>query len=153
MEPDMQERMDPGTAAPGIYKAMRALQAYVDSCGLGQSLVKLRASQINGCAYCIAMHARDARAGGESNERLDLLSAWREAPIYSARERAALAWTEAVTLLTVGHVPDEVFAQASGQFSEKELADLTAAVVVINGWNRFSVAFRKLPETAASRAA
>jgi AhpD family alkylhydroperoxidase len=156
MEPDMQERMDPWKAAPGSYKALGALQAYVNGCGLEKSLlelVKLRASQVNGCAFCIAMHARDARAAGESNERLDLLNAWREAPIYTARERAALGWTEAVTLLTEGHVPDAVFAEVSGQFSEKELADLTAAIVAINGWNRFSVAFRKLPETAASRAA
>jgi AhpD family alkylhydroperoxidase len=152
----MQERLDPWKAAPGAYKAMSALQAYVNGCGLEKSLlelVKLRASQVNSCAFCIAMHARDARAGGESHERLDLLNAWREAPVYTSRERAALGWTEAVTLLTEGHVPDEVFAEASRQFSEKELADLTAAIVAINGWNRFSVAFRRPPETAASRAA
>jgi AhpD family alkylhydroperoxidase len=156
MEHHMQPRLDPFKAAPGSYKAMAGLQAYVNACGLEKSLlelVKLRASQINGCAFCIAMHARDARAAGESNERLDLLNAWREAPIYTDRERTALAWTEALTLLTEGHVPDAVFAEASRQFSEKELADLTAAIVTINGWNRFSVAFRIPPETAASRAA
>jgi len=152
----MQARLDPWTASPGLYKAIAALKGHVDGSGLEKpllELVKLRASQINGCAFCIAMHARDARAAGESNERLDLLNAWRGAPLYSDRERAALAWTEALTLLTEGHVPYEVFAEARGQFSDKELADLTAAVVLINGWNRFMVAFRVPPHTAASRAA
>ena len=152
----MQARLDPWAASPGLYKAMAALKAHVDGSGLEKpvlELVRLRASQINGCAFCIAMHGRDARAAGESNERLDLLNAWREAPLYSERERAALAWTEALTLLTEGHAPDEVFAEARAQFSDKELADLTAAVVLINGWNRFCVAFRIPPQAAASRAA
>jgi AhpD family alkylhydroperoxidase len=152
----MKERLDPWKPAPGAYKAMSALQGYVDGCGLETSLlelVKIRASQINGCAFCIAMHVRDARAAGESEERMHLLIAWRETPIYTAQERAALAWTEAVTLLTEGGVPDEVFAEARGQLSEKELVDLTAAIVAINAWNRFSVAFRKVPEAAAWKAA
>ena len=108
-------------------------------------LVKIRASQINGCAYCLAMHTRDARKAGESDERMHLLAAWREAPIYSARERAALAWTEAVTKISDHHVPDEVYDEARHHFSEKELVDLTAAVIAINAWNRVAIAFRPTP--------
>ena len=109
----------------------------------------MRASQINGCAYCLDMHSKDARAAGEMEQRLYLLDAWREAPCYTPRERAALEWTEALTMITEGHVPDQVYTVAREQFKEKELADLTLAVVAINGWNRFSIAFR--PEVGGYR--
>jgi len=108
-------------------------------------LVKMRSSQINGCAYCIDMHSKDARAAGETEQRLYALNAWRETPFFSDRERAALAWTEAVTLVSEGHVPDDVYAEASKQFSEEELVNLTMAVVAINGWNRIAIAFRAVP--------
>jgi AhpD family alkylhydroperoxidase len=105
-------------------------------------LVKTRASQINGCAFCIDMHTKDARANGETEQRLYALNAWRETPFYTDREQAALAWTEAVTLINVGHVPEDVFEQARAQFTDEELVNLTTAVVAINGWNRLSIAFR-----------
>lgn len=151
----MQERMSYAKASPAAYKAMSELQGYVEKSGLEQSLlelVKMRASQINGCAYCLKMHSRDARKAGESEERLYLLDAWREAPLYSDRERAALAWTEALTLVTQGHVPDAVFAEARAQFSEEELMNLTLAVVAINGWNRIAIAFRSVPEVEGKSA-
>jgi AhpD family alkylhydroperoxidase len=132
-------------AAPGVMQAMLGLEKYLHSCGLEESLlllVKMRASQINGCAYCLDMHSKDARAAGETEQRLYLLDAWREAPFYSERERAALAWCEAVTLIGEGHAPDPVYAAAREQFSEKELADLTLAVVAINGWNRLAISLR-----------
>lgn len=150
----MEERFNPFKAAPGGYKAMAGLQAYVSGSELETSirhLVALRASQINGCAFCLAMHAREAREHGESDDRIHLLNAWREAPVFTPRERAALAWTEALTLLTEGHVPDAVYQEARAQFSEKELVDLSLAAVVINGWNRIMVAFRQPPETAGAR--
>ncbi len=143
----MEQRFNPYKDAPDAYRAMQGLQSYVKECGLEpslQELVKIRASQINGCAYCIALHVRVARQNGESDERMHLLNAWREAPIYTARERAALAWTEAVT---IGHVPDDVYEEARREFSELELVDLTLAVVVINGWNRISIAFQVTPPT------
>jgi len=121
------------------------LQRHVNRSGLEESLlalVEMRASQINGCAFCLDMHSKDARAAGETEQRLYLLDAWREAPVYSERERAALAWTEAVTRIFDGNVPDEVYAATSAHFTEKELIDLTLAVVAINGWNRLSIAFR-----------
>ena len=124
---------------------MLGLERYLDKCGLEEALrelVCLRASQINGCAYCLDMHAKDARAGGETEQRIYALDAWREAPFYSARERAALAWTEALTLVSHDHVPDEVYAAAREQFDERELADLSLAVVAINGWNRLMTALR-----------
>jgi AhpD family alkylhydroperoxidase len=138
-------RIDYGRVAPGVVQAMRGLEAYVHDCGLEPALlelVKTRASQINGCAYCLDMHTKDARAAGETEQRLYLLPAWREAPLYSERERAALAWTEAVTRLDQGHVPDEVYQAARAHFSEKELVDLTLAVVAINGWNRLAISMR-----------
>jgi AhpD family alkylhydroperoxidase len=141
----MKPRMDYFRASPQGMQAMRALQAYVKTCGLERSLLELvymRASQINGCAYCLDMHSKDARAAGETEQRLYLLDAWREAPFYSERERAALAWTEAVTRIGEGHVPDEAYAAARQHFSEEELANLTLAVVAINGWNRLAIAFR-----------
>ena len=136
--------------APGAYKAMLGLETYVRQSGLEPSLlelVKLRASQINGCAYCIDMHTKDARAGGETEQRLYALSAWRETPFYTDRERAALAWTEAVTQVAEGHVPDEVYELARQHFTEKELVDLTLGIVAINGWNRLAISFRTVPGT------
>jgi AhpD family alkylhydroperoxidase len=135
---------------------MSALQAYVDASGLEKpllALIKIRASQINGCAFCLAMHTKEARERGESDERMHLLGAWREAPVFSARERAALAWTEAVTLISEHHVPDAVYEEAKRQFSEKELVDLTAAVIAINGWNRAAIAFRATPQVTSSKIA
>jgi AhpD family alkylhydroperoxidase len=144
----METRLNPQKAAPEVYKAMLALESAVKATGLETNLlhlVKLHASQINGCAFCIDMHSKDLRAAGETEQRLYLLDAWREAPFYSDRERAALAWTEAVTLITEGHVRDDVYQQARSQFSDDELTKLTLAVVAINGWNRFSIAFRAVP--------
>jgi AhpD family alkylhydroperoxidase len=132
-------------AAPGVRHALLQLSEYVHGCGLEESLlglVFLRASQINGCAFCVDMHWKDLRALGESEETLYMLDAWREAPGYTERERAALAWTEAVTLVTQGHVPDEVYSAAHKQFSDAELANLTLAIATINSWNRMNVAFR-----------
>lgn len=144
----MHARLDFRKAAPPADKAMSALHTYVRNCGLDHGLlelVKLRASQLNGCAHCIDMHAKELRADGESEQRIYLLDAWREAPFYSARERAALAWTEAVTLVTAGHVPDDVYEEARTQFSEEELVNLTMALVAINGANRLNIAFRTVP--------
>jgi len=144
----MKARIEYAKAAPGAYKAMLELERYVRGCGLEPSLIELvktRASQLNGCAFCIDMHTLDARAAGETEQRLYLLDAWREAPFYSERERAALAWTEAVTRVADAHVPDEVYASARERFSEEELVNLTLAVVAINGWNRLAIAFRSPP--------
>jgi len=144
----MKPRIDAAKAAPGAYHAMLGLEHYLHQSGLEiplLHLIKLRASQINGCAYFIDMHTKDLRAAGETEQRLYLLDAWRESPMYDDRERAALAWTEAVTRVTDGHVPDEIFEQAHGQFSEAELADLTLAAVAINSWNRLNIAFRTVP--------
>jgi AhpD family alkylhydroperoxidase len=141
-------RMDFRKASPQGAKAMGELHAFVHRCGLEPTLlelVKLRASQINGCAHCIDMHAKELRAAGESEQRLYLLDAWAESPFYSERERAALAWTEAITLVTQGHAPDAVYEQARAQFSEEELANLTLAIVAINGANRLNIAFRTVP--------
>ena len=127
---------------------MLALNKYAESSGLEHSLlelIKIRASQINGCAYCLDMHTIDARAGGETEQRIYVLDAWREAPFYTDRERAALAWTEAVTLVSETHVPDDVYEEARKHFSEEELVKLTWALVVINGWNRIAIAFRSEP--------
>ena len=141
----MTSRFPGAAASPDAYRAMSALQRWVDGCGLEPlllELVKTRASQLNGCAYCIDMHTKDARALGESEQRLYALSAWRETPFFSARERAALEWAEAVTLVHDGFVPDEVFERVRPHFSERELVDLTMALVTLNGWNRLSAAFR-----------
>lgn len=141
-------RLDYGKVAAGVYEAMDALDRYLGACGLDEALlhlVRLRASQLNGCAYCLDMHWKDLRARGEAEQRLYSLDAWRECPYYSERERAALAWTEAVTRITEGHVPDAVHNQARAHFSEKELADLTLAVATINAWNRLSIAARLVP--------
>jgi AhpD family alkylhydroperoxidase len=155
----MKPRLSSLEVGQGAVKAMFGLSQYVNNCGLEQSLLSLlemRVSQINGCAFCLDMHSKDLRAGGETEQRIYVLPAWRESPFYSDRERAALAWAEAVTLVTEGHVPDEVFDQVRLQFSEEELANLTLAVVTINGWNRLNIAFRTTPgsyKPAAKRAA
>jgi len=143
----MQPRIDP-KVAPGVYQAMRGLETYLHQSGLEPSLlllIKLRASQINGCAYCIDMHWKDARANGESAQRLYGLDAWQESPYYTDRERAALAWTEAVTRVAETHVPDDVYEEVRPHFAEKELADLTLAVAAINAWNRLAIATRAEP--------
>jgi AhpD family alkylhydroperoxidase len=135
-------------ASPQADKAMMALHGFVRNCGLDHALlelVKLRASQLNGCAHCIDMHTKELRADGESEQRLYLLDAWRESPFYSDRERAALAWTEALTRLPEHGVPDDVYDRVRTQLSEKELSDLTFAVMAINAWNRVNVAFRTVP--------
>jgi AhpD family alkylhydroperoxidase len=142
----MRERLDYASVAPHGLEGLRKLEGYVRMAGLESSmleLVRLRASQLNGCAYCVDMHTKDARAAGESEQRLYAVSVWREAPFFTDRERAALAWTEAVTLIHDSKVPDEVFAMARQHFSEKELVDLTLAIVAINGWNRLAVSFRR----------
>ncbi len=142
----MEQRLDYKAASPQALKAMLHVQQHVNGCGLETSLlelVKSRASQINGCAWCLDMHTKDARALGETEQRLYLLPVWREAHCYSERERAALAWTEAVTQIAGTHdVPDEVYQQARRHFDEKALVDLTLAIIAINGWNRLNVAFR-----------
>ncbi len=146
----MQQRINYTTVAPGAYGAMMGLERYLASCGLETNLihlVKLRASQINECAYCLDMHWKDLRAAGETEQRLYSLDAWRECPFYSDRERAALEWTEAVTLVADGQVPDEAYERVRPHFSEKELADLTLAAATINAWNRLSIAGRVTPGT------
>ena len=146
----MAERIDASKVDPGAYRAMFGLEKYVRESGLELSLldlVKLRASQINGCAYCLDMHWKDARARGESEQRLYSLDAWRETSYYTERERAALAWTEAVTLIAATHVPDELYEQVRQHFREEELVNLTLAVVAINGWNRLAISFRTEPGT------
>jgi len=144
----MQSRLDIHKAAPQAYRAMAALETYVRNSGLEPGLlhlVKLRASQINGCAFCIDMHTKEARADGETEQRLYALSAWQETPFFTDRERAALAWAEVVTLIGETRAPDEVYEQTRQRFSELELVNLTMAIVVINGWNRICVGFRTVP--------
>jgi AhpD family alkylhydroperoxidase len=141
----MQSRFNPGQLSPGGYKAMVGLETYLHSCGLEINLIhliKLRVSQINGCAYCIDMHWKDLRALGESEQRLYGLDAWEESPYYTDRERAAFAWVEAVTNLHDGHVSDGVYDQVKSQFNEKELSDLTIAAAAINAWNRIAIPAR-----------
>lgn len=147
----MQSRIDITRVNPDAYQAMATLQAYVDATGLEQSLrelVNIRASQINGCAFCLHLHLRDARRAGELQERLDLLAIWREAPLFTPRERAALAWVEALTLVADSHVSDDIYKAARAEFSEQELVELTMAVVAINAWNRLMVSFRIPPAVA-----
>lgn len=151
----MEQRMAYGRVAPGAMAAMRGLEEYLHGCGLEApmlELVKTRASQINGCGYCLDMHTKDARLAGETEQRLYALSAWRETPFYTPRERAALAWTEALTRISDGPVSDELYAEVRLEFSEKELADLTLAIVAINGWNRFAVSMRTVPGTYQPKA-
>jgi AhpD family alkylhydroperoxidase len=144
----MKSRIEYAQVAPGAVEAMRALEKYVRNCGIESKLlelIKIRASQINGCAYCLDMHTTDARAQGETEQRIYSLDAWRETPFFTEKERAALAWTEAVTLVSASRVPDEVYEMARQCFDEKELVNITLAVVAINGWNRLSVSFRSVP--------
>ena len=141
----MKQRIDWKAVASDGYAAQLGLETYVRRSGLESTLlelIKTRASQINGCAHCLDMHTKDARAHGESEQRLYALAAWREAPFYSDRERAALAWTEALTLIADDGADDAVYAEARRHFGEKELVDLTLAIVAINGWNRLAIAFR-----------
>jgi AhpD family alkylhydroperoxidase len=144
------ERFDYAKVAPGAYRAMAGLEHYLHESGLEENLlhlIKLRASQINGCAYCLDMHWKDLKSIGEPDQRLYELNAWEEAPFYSDRERAALAWTEAVTRVADSHVPDELYERVRQHFSEKELADLTLAVATINAWNRLAISSRTVPGT------
>ena len=156
----MKPRIEGAKVAPGAYHAMLGLETYLHQSGIEiplLHLIKLRASQLNGCAYCIDMHWKDLRAIGENEQRLYGLDAWRESPYYTERERAALAWTEAVTLITDGHVSDEVYEEVRPHFSEKELADLTFAIATINAWNRLAISLRAeagkyLPQARAQEA-
>ena len=144
----MRPRIDYRKTAPDGISALSGLENYVRQSGLAPALlelVKLRASQINGCSYCIDMHTKDARTEGESEQRLYAVVAWRETPFFTERERAALAWTEAVTQVSQEHVPEEVYGCAHQHFSEKELVDLTLAIIAINGWNRLAISFRSVP--------
>ena len=146
----MEERIHYTKVSQGASHALLELEKYLHDCGLEEpllNLVKLRASQINGCAYCLDIHWKDLRSIGESEQRLYSLDAWEESPYYTDRERAALVWTEAVTRVSETHVPDEVYEEAKKHFNEKELADLTVAVAAINGWNRLAIAGRTTPGT------
>jgi AhpD family alkylhydroperoxidase len=144
----MTPRLDFQNAAPAGYQAMVGLERYIRQSGLERTLVelvKVRASQINRCAYCIDMHTKDARAAGDTEQRLYALSAWRETPFFSARERAALEWTEALTLISANEISDELYTRVREQFGEAELVNLTLAIVTINGWNRLAIPFRSVP--------
>ncbi len=144
----MAQRLNYAKADPKAFRSMRGLEEYVTSSGLEASLlelVKLRASLINGCAFCIDMHTKDARARGETEQRLYAVSAWRETPFYSERERAALAWTEALTLISANDVSDELYDSVRKHFDEQEILALTMAIVAINGWNRLAISFRTEP--------
>ncbi|PXW14641.1 carboxymuconolactone decarboxylase family protein [Paraburkholderia caballeronis] len=144
----METRLDFYKACPEGTKAMIALEEHVSKNSIEKplaELVRLRASQLNGCAFCVDMHATDARKGGETDRRLATVSVWREAPFFTERERAALEWTESVTLLAQTHVPDDVWERVKPHFTEREIADLTMLIVAINGWNRIAVTFRKIP--------
>lgn len=144
----MEARLNAAKLAPAPAQFLYSLEKYLGECRLEHpllELVKTRASQINGCAYCLDMHTKDARAAGETEQRLYALNAWRETPFYTPRERAALAWTEAVTLVSDGGVSDDVYAAAREQFDEKELVDLTWAIAAINAWNRMAISFRAVP--------
>ena len=152
----MQPRLNPYTAAPETIKAAVALETQLANSGLEESLyhlVKTRASQINGCAFCVHMHTRDARAHGETEERLYLLNAWRESPLYTARERAALAWTEALTLIADTHAPDDVFEELKPHFTEAEIVNLTLLIGMINLWNRLAISMRQVHPVKGSKAA
>ena len=149
----MKPRMNYYQAAPDTLKALLALEAQIQASGLEQSLIELvktRASQINGCAYCINIHTQDARKHGETEARLYLLNAWRESPGYSDRERAALAWTEAVTLISETQAPDDLYEDVRAQFSESETVNLTMLIATINAWNRLAISFRAVPQVKAN---
>jgi AhpD family alkylhydroperoxidase len=152
----MQQRIDPKQIAPNAYTALAGVQADVNKSGIERpvlELVKMRASQINGCAFCLHMHSTDAIKAGEQPERLHLLPAWRETDLYTPRERAALAWTEALTRIADNDVPDELYDEARRHFSDKELVDLSYAIVTINGWNRLMKSFRVPPAIGRASAA
>lgn len=152
----LKARLIPFEVAPGSLKPMVELEKTLKTSGLEHSLIELvktRASQINGCAYCVHMHTKDARAGGETEERLYLLSAWRESPLYSDRERAALAWTEALTLVAETHAPDEDYAELGRHFTPAEQVNLTLLIGAINAWNRLAIGFRSIHPVEAGRAA
>lgn len=141
----MEQRINAYEKGQGALRAMLGLETYLAKSSIEKNLlhlIKYRVSQINGCAYCLDMHSKDLRAGGEAEQRLYVLDAWREAPFYTERERAALAWAESLTKITEGHVPDTVYEEVKKQFTEEELIDLTLAVTTINAWNRISIAFR-----------
>ncbi|WGR95447.1 carboxymuconolactone decarboxylase family protein [Bradyrhizobium sp. ISRA443] len=151
----MKPRMNFYQAAPETIKALVAVENQISASGLEQSLIELvktRASQINGCAYCINMHTEDARKHGETEQRLYLLNAWRESPLYSERERAALAWTEVLTLISETHAPDADYEAVRAHFSETELVNLTALIGTINAWNRIAIGFRAVPPVKAKAA-
>jgi AhpD family alkylhydroperoxidase len=151
----MEARLNAQQVSPAAYTAMVGLEMFVRTASKLEpslvELVKMRASQINGRAYCIDMHSKDARSEGETEQRLYALTSWRETPFFTARERAALAWTEALTLITEGHVPDEMYELAKQSFSDEELVNLTVAVIAINGWNRLAISFRSVPGTYQPR--
>ncbi|MCE9537919.1 MAG: carboxymuconolactone decarboxylase family protein [Bacteroidetes bacterium] len=149
----MKARLNYSEVAPDALKAMLELEKFVTNSGLEKSLyelVKTRASQINGCAYCLDMHTKDARIAGESEQRLYALSAWRETPFYTEHERAALEWTEALTLISKNNVPDSLYEATRKHFSEKEMVTLTMSIIAINGWNRLAIGFRTVPGTYKS---
>ncbi|UFX47574.1 carboxymuconolactone decarboxylase family protein [Bradyrhizobium sp. 41S5] len=151
----MKPRMNFYRAAPETIKALTAVEVQIQTSGLELSLIELvrtRASQINGCAFCINMHTQDARKHGETEQRLYLLDAWREAPLYTDRERAALAWTEALTLIAETHAPDDIYEELRRHFSEAEATNLTILIGTINAWNRLSIAFRAVPPVKAKPA-
>ena len=151
----MKPRMNYYQAAPETIKALRAVEAQILASGLEKSLIELvktRASQINGCAYCISVHTADARKQGETEERLYLLNAWRESPLYTERERAALAWTEAVTLIAETHAPDDLYEDVRAHFSESETVNLTMLIGAINAWNRIAISFRAIHPVRAKAA-
>ena len=144
----MKERLNYATVAPNALKAMLELEKYVHGSGLERplyELVKTRSSQINGCAYCLDMHTKDARKAGETEQRLYALNAWRETPFYTDRERAALEWTEALTVISENEVPDALYDSVCKHFNEKEMVALTMAIIAINGWNRLAISFRTVP--------
>jgi AhpD family alkylhydroperoxidase len=153
----MQTRINPYATAPDAIKPMVAMEDYLKNCGLEHSLihlVKMRASQINGCAFCLHMHSKDARAEGETEARLYLLDAWHESRLYTQRERAALAWTDALTLIAETHAPDQAYEAVKAQFSPKEIADLTMLIGTINAWNRLAISLRFVhPEDSKHAAA
>jgi AhpD family alkylhydroperoxidase len=154
-ETTMKPRMNYYQAAPETIKALRAVEAQILASGLEKSLIELvktRASQINGCAYCISVHTADARKQGETEERLYLLNAWRESPLYTERERAALAWTEAVTLIAETHAPDDLYEDVRAHFSESETVNLTMLIGSINAWNRLAISFRAIHPVRAKAA-
>jgi len=151
----MKARMNYYQAAPETIKALRAVETQILASGLEKSLIELvktRASQINGCAYCIYVHTSDARKQGETEERLYLLNAWRESPLYTDRERAALAWTEALTLIAETHAPDDLYEDVRAQFSESETVNLTTLIGTINAWNRIAISFRAVHPVKAKAA-